>query len=327
MNKELCWSLQDLLDAGLKETSLYEYLSTQGLNFIDVGAKDGVVDAVKGLSSFLNALLFEPNKDEYQKIANDHPFKSQELFNVGLGAKNQEQNLYITESSMCCSIFKPNEFNTKRYGLYGYKVKAVESIQLTTLDALNIASDSSYILKLDAQGAELDIIRGGQNFIEHNVTAIISEVNFIESYDNIPLFSEIELALRKLGFTFVTYTDFMYRSNNKNKSHGLSRERLFHADALFIKDPIINEQKDISQCYQLITLYVLYNLYDLALELVDHLELDNIDKHQLIIFINNCRKKYLQKNIELTEKNLALLKDEVQNNKQVEYYLNLRSIL
>jgi FkbM family methyltransferase len=56
-------------------------------------------------------------------------------------------------------------------------------------------------VKLNVQGAELEILRGCGPLLG-NVAGVLAEVGFVDSYDNRPMFSDIDTWLREHGFVF-----------------------------------------------------------------------------------------------------------------------------
>jgi FkbM family methyltransferase len=76
-------------------------------------------------------------------------------------------------------------------------------VELTSLDAWAkeaCISDLDF-LKLNVQGAELEILRGAESLLPR-VTGIMVEVSFVESYAGRPMFSDIDGFLRRQGFSF-----------------------------------------------------------------------------------------------------------------------------
>lgn len=55
-------------------------------------------------------------------------------------------------------------------------------------------------LSLDTQGSELEIMQGANQTINKNVIAIQTKASFSSVYENQPLFGDIELHLRQIGF-------------------------------------------------------------------------------------------------------------------------------
>jgi hypothetical protein len=112
-------------------------------------------------------------------------------------------------------------------------------VTTTTLDIAltNLPERRGEFIKLDTQGTEYEILQGARNTLIYQTAAVYCEVEFAQIYEGQKLFSDIEVFLRRYGFSFLGFDNMSYRSRTPWKG----RERLLHADALFIKDPL--EQK------------------------------------------------------------------------------------
>src|SRR5262249_17838698 len=66
-----------------------------------------------------------------------------------------------------------------------------------------IAPDIDFI-KLNVQGAELEILKGAERALE-SVTGLQVEMSFVESYLGRPFFADIDIFLRKQSFSFFDF--------------------------------------------------------------------------------------------------------------------------
>jgi FkbM family methyltransferase len=78
------------------------------------------------------------------------------------------------------------------------RVVRTQQVQTVRLDDVEQAEGADY-LKLDVQGAELDVLLGAPRLLEHLVFVQV-EVEFVPMYVGQPLFAEVDQALRKAGF-------------------------------------------------------------------------------------------------------------------------------
>jgi hypothetical protein len=100
------------------------------------------------------------------------------------------------------------------------------------------------------------------------------ETGFFPTYLDQPLFSEIELFLRRAGFVLYGFHDLHHRSQKRlDKKIESGRERLFFTDAVFFRDPLDPVNSDISfsprQWRSLLAGALLLRYYDYALELLE----------------------------------------------------------
>jgi len=171
---------------------------------LDIRANTGQF-AQKARLLFPNAKIysFEPIPSVFEKLkdnfAQDTNF---EAFNTALGEAKGEVSFFQNEFSDSSSCLKMNNAHKEAFPFTMHEVEI--RVKVTTLDEALNADDikSPYIIKLDVQGFEEKVINGGKNIIE-NADYIITEVSFVELYENQPLFDVIYDRLTKMGFRYI----------------------------------------------------------------------------------------------------------------------------
>jgi FkbM family methyltransferase len=123
---------------------------------------------------------------------------------VALGRREETRPLYETMHPMCTSLFKPNEALIGRYhNLEVGMLKSVGSVDTVSLD--RFAGDTGIkdvdFIKIDIQGAELEVFEGGTTTL-HDVVAVVSEVAFIPGYIGAPVFGDVCRFLSEQGLMF-----------------------------------------------------------------------------------------------------------------------------
>jgi FkbM family methyltransferase len=112
--------------------------------------------------------------------------------------------LYLTRQRMCSSLYPPNQAFIQRFPLLAdyLQVDATVEIETTTLDTFCASEtvESIDFLQIDVQGAELNVLKGGQALIDRSVYAVQIEVEFSPLYLGQPLFADLDLYLRGQGF-------------------------------------------------------------------------------------------------------------------------------
>lgn len=83
------------------------------------------------------------------------------------------------------------------------EVQAVGTIPTVRLDDVREIADCD-LLKIDVQGAELDVLRHGERVLS-NATIVIAETEFVPLYEGQPLFADLDIFMRGLGFRFVGF--------------------------------------------------------------------------------------------------------------------------
>ena len=131
---------------------------------------------------------FETDKDLCEKL-NKEASSGYNFFYQALGQKNEKRNFYNTENPMCSSLYQPNEKFLERYqALEVVKLKNITQIDTVSLDhfVLENKIEKIDLIKIDIQGGELDVFKGGKNTLK-NTLFIISEVEFNTLYITIKI--------------------------------------------------------------------------------------------------------------------------------------------
>ena len=204
-------------------------------------------------------------------------------FPLVLSDTAQEKSLYITNLVHCSSLYAPHESYLNRFlGMKeGIQLDCELTVETTTLDDFCEAENIPGIdfLKIDVQGADLDVLRGASRLLERSVLGVMIEVEFTPLYQNQPLFSEIDAFLRSQGFMLM---DLIMEDSWCRRPRSISplqsaqnNGQLLWADALYIRDPLIETHHPISQLpehiLKLVCLMDVLGYPDYALELMAHL--------------------------------------------------------
>ena len=126
---------------------------------------------------------FEVDKDECEKL-NNLSKEGIKFFPFALGNKKEKRKFYETNNPMCSSLYKPNEKLIELYNnLEVAYLKRTIDIETISLDCFleEQKINSLDFIKIDIQGAELDVFHGAVNSI-NSVLMIVSEVEFISQY-------------------------------------------------------------------------------------------------------------------------------------------------
>lgn len=178
---------------------------------MDVGANVGDV-AEAALKSYANSqiLCFEPVGHTNSVLTKRmEPFgKRSHIYKVALSDKEETGEINITTQHGANSISPQAQFHQE----FNPHVKEVskEKIQLVKLDdyAANFPTQKIDIMKIDVEGHELNVLKGGAKFIANNVDVIIIEISLMrdESLRNQAVF-EIFAFLHNLGFCLLNVMD------------------------------------------------------------------------------------------------------------------------
>jgi FkbM family methyltransferase len=227
------------------------------LGFVDIGARGGVHPLVQPIAPYVSVLGFEPDKDAAKDVAGCLPF--------ALSDRAGAATLYRCAASTNDSLLPVNQKFVDRYNMVKFQQTGCERVYCQTLDAtLQMIPNQGEFLKLDTQGTEYEILYGANETLLEPTAAIYCEVEFAKIYREQRLFSDVERFLRQYDFSFLGFDNMSYRSRTPWKG----RERLLHADAFFIKDPL---EQEMSQRQQQVAAMacMLCGYDDFAREIVD----------------------------------------------------------
>lgn len=201
---------------------------------IDVGANIGQF-AQMALRRFPMArvIAFEPVPEAFQSLVKlSKTYKGRFLaFNVALGDFEGFTEMYVhLRHSMSSSLLPTTD---RAVELYPFKAEQVRiPIRMSTLDTeldrISAALHPEMLVKLDVQGFEDRVIRGGVRTFERAVGCII-EVSLEELYEGQASFMGLVQLLHELGFRY---------GGNMEQFYGPMGQVVF-LDAVFVKSSVL----------------------------------------------------------------------------------------
>ncbi len=172
------------------------------------------------------------------------------------------------------SLLQPDETALKHFPRFSELGRVVSEVELRTqrLDDITEIKDIDF-LKIDIQGSELSVFKHGRQRLAKAV-AIQTEVSFIPLYHRQPVFGDVDLELRSLGFV-----PHMFMAINKKMiapmvgpNAGAALNQLVEADMVYVRDFIRPHAMDSEQLKHLaIVAHHCYGSFDLATNCIFHL--------------------------------------------------------
>jgi FkbM family methyltransferase len=195
---------------------------------VDVGANVGQFAVAAGrLFEGCTVIPFEPDKTVAEKLKK----------NVGRGvAANVRvtavsdhvgvQNFHVNRDSQVSSLL-PLGKDRKSFFQDAKVVEEVE-VSVTTLDATFAGEQlaAPVLVKIDAQGAEDRVVKGGASMLRNHVTWIVVELAFSNLYEGESSFDDMVSILAELGFRFLKPLNFHVSPSTGD---------VIEMDALFVK--------------------------------------------------------------------------------------------
>ena len=135
---------------------------------------------------------FEVDEDVCAEM-NSRAMEGVRYYPNALGERNECRDFYVTNNPMCSSLYEPNEPLISLYNnfevAYLKSKTVIETVSIDHFAQVNGVAEVDFI-KIDVQGAELDVFRGGLQVLK-NVLALVCEVEFVPHYLKQPLFGDV----------------------------------------------------------------------------------------------------------------------------------------
>ena len=208
------------------------------LILVDVGASGGIHRRWKIFLPELKAILFEPDISSYEALVSQNAPYIQAV-NIGLFEEPGQYLFHSCSKGQLSSIYRPNtEFINKYPQSERYEIVESQSVSMTSLDEFFIQSDTvrPHFIKLDTQGSELPILRGGQQVLETTVGAEL-EVEYAPLYDEAPLFPEVDQFMRSKGFQLYDACHYFWNQNIPGVAADSSLGEMIFGEVLYFRPP------------------------------------------------------------------------------------------
>ncbi|MHC4069365.1 MAG: FkbM family methyltransferase [Planctomycetota bacterium] len=232
---------------------------------------------------------FEPGEKECQKLNQFHNEGCSFLpYMIGNGS---ERTFNVCNYNMTSSLYEPNTNLLEKFQCLSELIQVVERSTVSTkrLDDIDEVQGADY-LKIDVQGAEVDVFNGAENLLA-DIMIIHTEVEFVPLYIDQPLFAEVDQVLRKHGFLFHKFyhnglAGRTFKPLIVNGDIGKLPSQVLWSDAIFVKNFLHYDQTLPEKLLKLaVILHDVYRSYDLV-----HYILQQYDKHTS----SECAEQYLQ---------------------------------
>ena len=242
-------------------------------NIFEIGARAIHADEepfYRLLSLFPGSTIaaFEPD-EELCARKNAGPRDSVVYFPVALGRTEETRDFYNTENAMCSSLYEPNQEMISRYNNMDVaRLKSISRIDTVSLDHFvsNHDLDPVDFIKIDIQGAELDVFQGGLSTLK-NVLAIVSEAEFVEHYVDQPLFGDVCAFLSGQSIQFQKILGVGGRTLKPillDNDPNLCSQQMW-ADVLFVRSLFERRKLSGDQFLKIAAFALLYDCLDVAL--------------------------------------------------------------
>jgi FkbM family methyltransferase len=260
------------------------FIESLDLVMMDVGARGGLDEDFLGAAWATKAIGFEPDEEESQRLngAPPFPWREAQYLPTAIGKEVGSGTLQIPRSTAGASLLHHNEAMIPMYGHPElHQIQDRVNVSTTTLDKAMHEHHLASVdyLKLDVEGAELDVLSEGRQALS-TASAIKVECSFLEQRIGQPLVWEMAETLRASGFLCAEIRDVHYWRRRPVPAHPdvaryvmpYSRGIAAQCDLLFLRD--FQQMRD-DQGERLFAVAAILGYFDYAVTLVrsaPHLE-------------------------------------------------------
>lgn len=257
--------------------SVGEFLKSRGVslafNLLDIGARpvEGQDEPFRRLLSLfpasrLSAVEIDPVLCEE---LNRSAAPNVRYYPCALGRTDEVRTLHVTAHPMCSSLYPTDERYIDMFqNLEDMRPARTMEVSTISLDrfAEQYALGALDFVKLDIQGAELEVLRGGTGVLG-DILMMISEVEFVPLYRGQPLYGDVDAFLRSHGFMLHKLLGMAGRLMRPFKLNGTGNYpvQFLWSDAVFVRDLFALDTLAPEQLLKLAVLLDLYESRDVAL--------------------------------------------------------------
>ncbi len=260
------------------------------ITIIDVGSTGGPDPKWRALQPVCQFITFDPDpraKSGKWKVTN---------YPIGLWSSACKKSLNLAEFPPASSLFSYHSSNLSSFlNASCHQILDTQTIQLDTLD--HVLQQQLDVLKIDAEGAELEILKGVKKHLIESCFVIEVEVSFLERHCGAPLFHQINEFLREYNFDLIhLQREHWIRKNGLCRLY--SSPQLIWGNATYIisKEVLFKRLKksdnphlELKKC---LAILLTYHFHDYALEICHDAQKNNL--------ITSSQMKILQQLIQQT---------------------------
>jgi len=225
-------------------TSKYERILDRKLVVVDIGCRWGFAEKFMAKNKLFQVFGFDPDIEECQRLTQRYSEESVTLVPMALAEFIGARTLFVTQEPACSSLLQPDPYLTANYSaLACARHVASTEVNTTTLDIWASQNNVSIIdyIKIDTQGTELEIIKGGVEVLK-KVRSIEVEVEFNPIYFEQAVFSDVDDFLRSQGFVLWKLNNQVHYSRNGTTNEKIGDDQIFYDDKHVINHAVYGGQ-------------------------------------------------------------------------------------
>lgn len=288
----------------LGSEKLFELGEKIGFTCLDLGARHNFIADMLPLAPHVNAIGFDADKEECSRLNaviekdGSEPWKSLKYIPTAIASKEEkERDFYLYKQRGCSSLLPAvegfgDQFNRGEY----YEMDKKVTLDTMPLDkaAVDHNFENVSFMKIDVEGAEIEVFEGGCNLLRDSILAIRTEASFAASHHNQPMYCDVETHLRQFNFLPFRFLEMHHwRCFTRTKSlvdnsckFPFSYGQIIHGDMLFLKDfkcMPIETQDEIKQHIRLGIYAMIYGFIDHSSIILNQSPVKNFLKEEFSI--------------------------------------------
>jgi FkbM family methyltransferase len=195
---------------------------------LDIGANTGqFAEMIHKILPIAAIVSFEPIEECYQRlIRNMASVPTFRAFNYALGETDTNVEMYVNDYTASSSLLQMEELHKQEFPFTAKSCKRMVKIKQLDEVARNLDLADNLLIKIDVQGYEDRVIRGGQETVSRAKVVII-ETSFQCLYIGQAMFEDIYDMLKQKGFRYIGALEQLRSPLNGS---------VLQADSVFIKN-------------------------------------------------------------------------------------------
>ena len=245
---------------------------------LDIGARGGADEELLAIAWASRIVCFEPDRTEFEDLVakGDKRWRQFTVLPYAVGGVSASRELHVPDDVRGASLLPHNPSMVERFGRENLHVtKAAVPVQTCTLDALRREGhiDRVDYIKIDVEGAELDILNAGSAILQDCV-ALKVECSFLPQRLNQPLVWDVVPFLTAQGFEVVDLQE-IHRWRRRNlpahpyrvrAAMEYSRGQVAQCDVILLRSA--EQTRDTEQALRLIVLSAALGFFDYGISVL-----------------------------------------------------------
>ena len=254
---------------------------TSPMVLADVGSRGGLDSRWQVFGDHYIEVGFEADAEERDRLMADIAEKGESgrkvIHPFVLWSEEGAREFKIPKGKEAASLLEPNMdfYHRLPDPSYGEIIRRIP-VRTTTLDKCTWPHDELDFLKVDVEGADLFVLKGGIELLKSKVVGVVCEVTFVGQFIGQGFFADIDLMLRDLGFAIFDLKPRRWRRKRLGSQFDNFRMgQLVAGDALYLKDPVAKwdqfggKGREREKLLKLAAIAEFFALPDYGIELVE----------------------------------------------------------